>query len=96
MSTTHRQLAEIVDGEIVIRLTADAAQFAAENSEYFFRCKEGGDPLMVTDKNLLLKSMRNALNREAEDGSTPVIRMFDDALEHLCEQGDEGVESVNL
>lgn len=86
--------AQIVDGKLVISLRIGTLAHAARHSEYFYRCSEEGSPLKITDESLFAKSVTHALNAEEEDGSTPITRMLDAAFEHVCEQGDEGVDEA--
>lgn len=84
--------AQIVDGKLVISLRISTLAHAARNSEHFFNCAESGTPLKITDETMFATSVANALNREEEDGSTPITRMLDEATEWVIEQGEEGIE----
>lgn len=84
--------AKIIDGALVIRLRIGTLANAARYSDYFYNCAEGGTPLKIVDEAAFADSIANALNREAEDGSTPITRMLDKATEWVCEQGEDGVE----
>ena len=86
--------AKIVDGELVIRLRIGTLANAAKYSEYFDNCAEEGTTLKITDEAEFAESIANSLNREAEDGSTPITRMLDKATEWVCEQGEDGVEEA--
>ncbi|MDP2263273.1 MAG: phosphoadenosine phosphosulfate reductase family protein [Hydrogenophaga sp.] len=86
--------ARIVGDELVIKLKIGTLAHAARHSEYFFRCKEFGTQLEITDETAFANSVVSALNREEEDGSTPITRMLDDATEHVSEQGMDGIEET--
>lgn len=84
--------AQIIDGRVVIAISIPTLAHAARNSDYFFHCAEEGAPLVITDELAFAKSVVQALNAEAEDGSTPITRMLDAATEHVSEQGEPGIE----
>ena len=84
--------AQIVDGRLVISLRIETLAHAARHSEYFERLAWDGVPTRITDEALFAKSVRNALNSEEEDGSTPITRMLDKAFRRVVECGDDGVE----
>lgn len=83
--------ARIVDGKLVISLSIDTLAYAARNSDYFFNCAEQGVKLKIDDEAAFAKSVTYALNREEEDGSTPITRMLDDAFTWVSEQGEAGI-----
>ena len=64
--------AKIIDGKLVISLQISTLAHAARQSDYFFSCAESGTPLKITDDAVFAQSITNALNREEEDGSTPI------------------------
>ena len=86
--------ARMVGDELVIKLKISTLAHAARNSEYFFHCQDSGTPLKITDETAFAKSVVSALNREEEDGSTPITRLLDDATEHVSEQGMDGIEEA--
>ena len=86
--------ATIVDGKILISISIENLAHAAMNGEYFFACAEEGSPLRITNPSVFAESVALGLNREEEDGSTPVTRLLDDAIKWVCEQGEEGVDEV--
>lgn len=86
--------ARIVDGELVIKLKVSTLAHAARHSEYFFRCEEDGTTLKITDEAAFAESVVSALNREEEDGSTPITRLLDEATEWASEQGLDGIEEA--
>lgn len=84
--------AKIIDDKLVISLRISTLAHAASHSEHFYNCAESGTPLKITDEAVFAQSVANALNREEEDGSTPITRMLDEATEWVSEQGEEGIE----
>lgn len=84
--------ARIEGGRLLIALRISTLAHAARCSEYFWRAKEDGTPLRITNEGVLANSVRRALNREEEDGSTPISRMLDEAVEWVAEQGEDGIE----
>lgn len=86
-------LAKIEGDEIVIRLSKGALKHGTENSDAFFNIAENGGSATITDMDLYTKSFVSALNHELNDtGDTPVIQLFDRALSHVLEQGDDGID----
>lgn len=86
--------AKVIGGKLVISLRIGTLANAARNSDHFFNCAESGTPLKITDETVFAASVARALNREEEDGSTPITRMLDEATEWVSEQGEEGIEEV--
>lgn len=86
-------LARIEDGSIVIRLNADVLKTAWQ---YGPGSHCSLPKLRVSDPLAFAREVVNELNREAEDGSTRVHRMFDRAMMYAVEQGCEGVEEVGV
>lgn len=85
--------AQVIDSTLIISVKASTIAFAALHSPYFFLCSETGSRIKITDEDLFLKSVRLALNREDEDGSTPITRMLDKAFQYVCDQGMDGIEA---
>ncbi|MGB3070933.1 MAG: hypothetical protein WBC18_20440 [Ottowia sp.] len=82
-----------IDGDrIVISLAISTLAHAARDSDYFWRAKEDGEPLTISDERVFAQSVCGALNREAEDGGTPITRLLDAAFEDVCEQGEDGID----
>jgi hypothetical protein len=77
----------IVDDALVISIGLDALKTAIENNPSYPL-----DKVTVTDIHAIAKEIVSELNREEEDGSTPVHRMLDRAFDNAIEQGAEGVE----
>lgn len=83
--------AQVIDGKLVISLSVQTLAVAAGLCEYFQQCAENGYKLKITDETVFANSVARALNREEEDGSTPITRMLDDAFEWVSEQGEDGL-----
>lgn len=46
----------------------------------------------ITDPAVFAKELCGELNREEEDGTTPIHRLFDRAIDKAAENGAEGIE----
>ena len=58
-----------------------------------FNSDPDGDPAYhITDKCAFADAMVERLGEEEEDGTTPLHRLFDAAMEAVIENGDEGAE----
>lgn len=90
--TRFESEAKIIGGKLVISLRIGTLAHAARNSDHFSNCAESGAPIKITDETVFATSVARALNREEEDGSTPITRMLDEATEWVSEQGEEGIE----
>ena len=84
--------AVIRNGLIVISIDIDALPVIVSGS-----CAEDGlDGLWrVTDPETFAKEVVNALNDEAENGTTLVHKMFDQAFSNAIDQGAEGIEECD-
>jgi hypothetical protein len=92
-------LARLEGDDIVIRVPLSAIPFAAEVAfgEANYDCDEFGFPRMVvTAVRTFAYGMLRELNREAEDGSTPIHLLLDKAIIGAAEQGTEGLEQHEL
>lgn len=78
-------LAAIDGNEIVIRVKISALKTA-------FEAHPNGiaEDFRITSLRTAAESLVRCLNREEEDGTTPVHRLFDDAFDEALEQGEEG------
>jgi hypothetical protein len=93
MSTTRDAEAAraLIDGgDIVIRVAISALPLIAQKP----LADEGlNDSLKVSDAAVFAADLVRELNREEEDGTTRIHRMFDGAIMEAIEQGACGVES---
>lgn len=82
--------AVVRSGQIVISIDVDALPLILSGSI------SSGEvlhhPCKVVDPEAFAKEVCRALNRESENGTTPVHIMFDKAFEHAIEYGAEGVD----
>jgi hypothetical protein len=74
-------------GEVVIRIGIDTLKVATELALHMETTK-------VTDLKTWARSVVSELDREEEDGSTLVTRMFDKAYYNAMDQGDAGIEII--
>lgn len=84
------EIANIENGQIVIRLDIDVLDGAVEQ---LWSCGRYGWPrYKVTDKAAFARAFVAELNEEEEDGTTPIHLLFDNAAMRAIENGAEGVE----
>lgn len=76
---------EIARGRLVISIGVNALGYAVTAGEQGLR---------VTDATLAAANILRELQREEEDGTTPVHKMLDKAALDAWEHGGEGFESV--
>lgn len=81
---------EIRDGAIYIAIGSETVRLATNESPALYDGTR--QTVVVSDSARWLKSVWHRLTEEDEDGSTPVSRMFDAAIERAVDQGDEGVD----
>ena len=92
------ELVRVEGDDIVIRITPAALKFASENgvlctfSTHANRFRRA----TVTDLPAWRDAIVRALQREEENGDTPVQLLLDAALEYAAEQGEEGIEIEGL
>jgi len=84
----------IEDGCLVVKIGISTLAFAAANCEEFWDGESGTDvpTVKVTDEALFAKEVRRMLLDEAEDGSTLLTGMIDQAIINAVEDGCEGVD----
>lgn len=74
----------IEDGAIVIRVQISALQSIMDGG---FACEAYDKRYRVTDPEGFAKEIARELNNEDEEGSTPVHKLFDDAINEALNQG---------
>ena len=93
-------LAKIEGDEIVIRLPIAAISFAAkiafEEGNYDVDDDTGEARMVVTDPAAFAIGLLYELNREGEDGSTPLHYLLDKAIIDAAEQGTEGLAEHDI
>lgn len=88
MSENRAGEAVIEDGAIVIRVPLDYLPTIVEGA---WAAMGISTRLKITDVDAFAKELVGELNREGEDGTTPIHTMFDRCIEEAAEQGAEGV-----
>lgn len=87
---------KIEDEELIIRIGISTLAGAIRLSPYIdgIVMDHDGDENVVdiTDEAVFADAIREAMQIEEEDGTTPIHRMFDSAAEWAIEQGCEGIE----
>lgn len=92
---------EVKDGRLVISVGVDVLAFAAQQfyDEEAFHASEGQEDesdFRIVAPADFAKSVVRALDREAEDGTTPVHLMFDEAFKWLTDfSAPDGVEDAS-
>lgn len=83
-----------VGGYIEMGVGTNALTFAAENHPDFWDGESDPDVpnIKVTDREVFARAVVDAINKEAEDGSTLLTRMLDAAIAAAVEDGCEGVD----
>lgn len=83
-----RELVEVSDGEIVIRIPIEILPNAASIAWD----RRSTRRIVVTDSWAFASGLMNVLRREAENGDTPVTDMLDAAVTRAIENGVIGFE----
>jgi len=95
MSKDTKLVCEVVDGELQIRIGVDTLKFAAEHCERFYNGSiesADGPHIRVTEAEQFAREIAGKLNDEAEDGSTVIHEMLDNAFVEAIEWGCLGVD----
>lgn len=79
----------IEKGSLVIRVSLDALPMILEGA---WAMNKIDTRYKITDASEFAKELTYALNREDEQGTTPVHELFDDAILHVIEQGGFGID----
>lgn len=80
----------VIEGdEIVIRLPIEALPDVIEGAWSMNALRTR---YQIVDGEAFAKELTLALNREDEQGTTPIHRMCDKAIEYAIDQGAEGIE----
>ncbi|WP_339535663.1 hypothetical protein [Pseudomonas hunanensis] len=78
-------------GELVIRITTDTLLHAVSMSDHWPVDGQGQSLVTVTNRALFVQEIADQLQRENEQGATPVHLLFDEAAEEALEAGSEAV-----
>ncbi len=88
--------AHVVDGRLVISIGVETLAFAFDHSEFAQpHDDESGEfvqAFKVTSPVMFARAVARELEREQEDGTTPVHLLLDAACAGAVEDGCEGVE----
>lgn len=91
MSRENEQLnVSEIDGDITITIGKNLLSFAVQNGNLW------PEDFYIDDIDEFTKSFIRRLQREEEDGTTPIHRMFDMVADDVLEQGDQGVEEGDV
>lgn len=93
MSDAENGRACIVDGALVIRVPLENFHAVIECAWMMCYLKTR---FKITDINVFAAELVRQLNREDEQGTTPVHMMFDRCINEAIEQGAEGVEEHEI
>lgn len=80
---------------ILIEVGFDVVKFATEHHPELYDPERDCGTYAVTDIPEFAKEVVNAINKEEEDGSSPLSDLFDGAIMDAICQGAEGVEERN-
>lgn len=80
---------------ILIEVGFDVVKFATEHHPELYDDERDGGNYAVTDIKEFAKEVVSAINKEEEDGSSPLTNLFDAAIMDAICQGAEGVEERN-
>jgi len=84
--------AEVEGDELVIRIGVEMLAFAAEHLEELV--EEAGDRdtvAKVSDHVEFARHVARELNREGEDGTTPIHALLDEAILQAVEDGSDAI-----
>ena len=81
--------AVIEDGALVIRVSLEALPMVLEGA---WAMAKFDTRYKITDASEFAKELVYALNREDEQGTTPVHELFDKAILYVIEQGGFGID----
>lgn len=81
--------AVIEKGSLVIRVSLEALPMALEGA---WAMGKFDTRYKITDASEFAKELMHALNREDEQGTTPVHELFDAAIVYIIEQGGFGID----
>ena len=83
---------EVVNGAIEFTIGAKVLAHATNISPNLYDAENDRGQYRVTDPSAFAKEVARELDRESEDGSTPLTRLLDTVIEEAINQGAEGVE----
>ena len=83
---------EIVDGVLRISIGVNCLKHAAEHHDSFYLPWTDKWSIVINDPDKFAEEVCGQLEDEQEDGTTPVHRMLDAAIERAVEYGAEGFD----
>lgn len=83
---------KIKGGILTISIGVETLKSAAERHEEFWLPMTDKYSMVVSDADRFAKDVLLELEREEEDGSTPVHLLLDKAIYQASEQGSEGLD----
>ena len=84
--------AKLVEGALDIGVGESILRFAAEHHPDLWNGATDTFLVKVTDPVVFAKEVLRQINREEEDGSTPLSRMLDAAILAAVDDGCEGID----
>ncbi|MHB8123126.1 MAG: hypothetical protein ACYDG4_13330 [Desulfuromonadaceae bacterium] len=95
----QRLMAEMKDDQIIIRVGIDTIKWAlehhVESQPYNEETGEYDQKWIVSDSREFAKDVVNAMSREEEDGTTPLIEFLDKMCMDALEDGSIGVSEAS-
>lgn len=87
------ELCFLKDGALQVVIPLENLRYAAEHHPGLDETSDEMVPVLkITDLETFAKDVVLAINAEAEDGSTPLIRLLDAAIVEAVESGSEGID----
>jgi hypothetical protein len=83
----------IEKGSLVIRVSLEALPMVLEGA---WAMGKFDTRYKITDASEFAKELMHALNREDEQGTTPIHELFDGAILHVIEQGGFGIDEHEI
>lgn len=78
--------------ELVIRITLDTLCHAVTMADNWPTNERGESIATIVDRELFVKEFMVELQRDNEQGATPLLRLFDDMALEVLEQSGESIE----
>lgn len=78
--------------ELVIRITLDTLCHAVTMADNWPTTDDGQSAATIVDRDLFVKEFIVELERDNEQGATPLHLLFDDMALELIERGTESIE----
>ncbi|MBE3065158.1 MAG: hypothetical protein IMZ69_09100 [Spirochaetes bacterium] len=82
----------IARGELVIRIGIETLAFCTDECSEFYNSEKDRSDVKVTDPDEWAKDVVRELEREEEDGSSPLTDLLERAMSDAVDQGSTAVE----